>query len=150
MVGLRCSRELAWSSSLTVDVRFGLFCSRWKIGLDSFTYGSPPRPEIEFGLFYLRFPPPSVKESRKQKDLNCKQKGRIHTKASIVFHLNIGACCPRFPTDVLPVVPKGPEPSKKGVVGMDVRAVHVLCGLCRQSVLLLEHLPQVHDFTIYL
>ena len=41
---------------LTVEIRFGLFGLRWRIGLVPFTYGSPG-PEIRFGLFCLRFPP---------------------------------------------------------------------------------------------
>ena len=56
--------QLAWSLLLTVEIRFGLLCLRWKIGLVFFTYGSsvrsflltvPPWPEIRFGLFCLRF-----------------------------------------------------------------------------------------------
>ena len=35
-----------WSLLLTVEIRFGLFCLRWKIGLVFFAYGSP-RPERE-------------------------------------------------------------------------------------------------------
>ena len=33
--------QLAWSFLLMVEIRFGLFCLRWKIGLVFFTYGSP-------------------------------------------------------------------------------------------------------------
>ena len=49
-------RRLAWSFLLTVEIWFGHFCLRWKIGLVSFVDGSPPHPEIGFGLFCLRFP----------------------------------------------------------------------------------------------
>ena len=45
-----------WSFLLAVELRFGLFCLQWRIGLIFFTYGSPC-PEIGFGLFCLRFPP---------------------------------------------------------------------------------------------
>ena len=37
--------QLAWSFLLTVEIRFGLFCLRWKIGLVFSIYGSPC-PEI--------------------------------------------------------------------------------------------------------
>ena len=57
---------LRWSFLLTVEIRFGLFCLRWKIGLVFFAYGGksvwsflltvPPVQKIGFGLFYLRFP----------------------------------------------------------------------------------------------
>ena len=42
---------------LNKRLKFGLvfFCSRWKIGLVCFTYGSPLS-RIRFGLFCLRFP----------------------------------------------------------------------------------------------
>ena len=33
--------QLAWSFLLTVEIRFGLFCLRWKIGLVFLTYGFP-------------------------------------------------------------------------------------------------------------
>ena len=55
--GLHCSwlvfvsyDKLAWSFLLTVEVRFGLWCLRWKSSLLFFAYSSP-RPEIEFGRF---------------------------------------------------------------------------------------------------
>ena len=41
-----------------LEIRFGLFCLRWKIGLVFLTCGSP-RPEIGLGLCYLQFPPVS-------------------------------------------------------------------------------------------
>ena len=47
--------NLVWSFLLAVEIWFGLFCLRLKIGLVFFAYRSP-RPEIGFGLFYLRFP----------------------------------------------------------------------------------------------
>ena len=34
--------RLAWSFLLTVDIRFGLFCLQWKIGVVFLTYSSPP------------------------------------------------------------------------------------------------------------
>ena len=37
---------------------FGLVCLWWKIGLVFFLLSVPPRPQIGFGLFCLRFPPP--------------------------------------------------------------------------------------------
>ena len=52
--------QLAWPFLLTVDIRFGLFCLRFKIGLVFFALvfllTVTPRPEIRFGLFCLRFP----------------------------------------------------------------------------------------------
>ena len=68
-LGLFCLRWfllLMVNFLLALDIRFGLFCSRSKIGL---VFVSPrleigfgllclrfPRPEIRFGLFCLRFP----------------------------------------------------------------------------------------------
>ena len=46
--------HLAWSFLLTVDLRFGLFCSRWKLGFVFFAYGFP-RPE-KICSFLLTFP----------------------------------------------------------------------------------------------
>ena len=45
------------SISLDIFNRVGLFYLRVCVGLVFFTYGSPPPPEIRFGLFCLRFPP---------------------------------------------------------------------------------------------
>ena len=47
--------QLAWSFLLTVEIRFGLLCLRWK-SVWSFLLTVPPWPEIRFGLFCLRFP----------------------------------------------------------------------------------------------
>ena len=57
---------LRWSFLLTVEIRFGLFCLRWKFGLVFFAYGGklvwsflltvPLVQKIGFGLFCLRFP----------------------------------------------------------------------------------------------
>ena len=47
--------QLAWSFLLTVEIRFGLLCLRWK-PVWSFLLTVPPWPEIRFGLFCLRFP----------------------------------------------------------------------------------------------
>ena len=41
--------RLFWYFVLTVEIRFGLFCSRLKFGFVFVTYGSP-RPEIGLGL----------------------------------------------------------------------------------------------------
>ena len=43
--------QLSWSFLLRVEIRFGLFCLRWKIGLVFFTYGSPPVRKL--GLVFL-------------------------------------------------------------------------------------------------
>ena len=45
-----------WSFLLTIEIGFGLFCLRWKIGLVFSAYGFPPRAEIGLGLLCLRFP----------------------------------------------------------------------------------------------
>ena len=52
--------KLAWSFLLMLEVRSGLFCSRWKIGLVFFTCGFP-RPEIDFWSFLLTVPTLQVK-----------------------------------------------------------------------------------------
>ena len=59
-VALCCLRSI-WLGFflLTVEIRFGLFCLRWKIGLVFVAYGNPP-PEVGFGLFCLRFPRPEI------------------------------------------------------------------------------------------
>ena len=55
-----CTVRLGCLRSILVYLRlrigFGLFCLRWEIGLVSLAY-SFPRPEIWFGLIWLRFPP---------------------------------------------------------------------------------------------
>ena len=48
--------QLAWSFLLTVEIRFGLF-AYWGKSVWSFLLTVPPRPEIRFGLFFLRFAP---------------------------------------------------------------------------------------------
>ena len=48
--------QLAWSFLLTVEIWFGLFRLRWKIGLVFFTYGSH-RSGNQVWSFCLRFPP---------------------------------------------------------------------------------------------
>ena len=77
--------QLAWSSLLTVEIRFGRSAyggnSVWsflltvpparKLGFVFFAYGSP-RPEIGFGVFCLRFPTVSKKTNHKAKDLTYK------------------------------------------------------------------------------
>ena len=54
-VGRFAYGKSVWSLLLTIEIRFGLFCLRWKIGLVFFAYGSPG-PEIGSGLLCLQFP----------------------------------------------------------------------------------------------
>ena len=51
--------QLDWSFLLTVEIRFGLFCLRWK-SVWSFLLTVPPGLEIRFGLLCLRFPRPEI------------------------------------------------------------------------------------------
>ena len=55
--------ELAWSTLLTVEFWFGLFCLRWKVGWVFFCLRLP----IGFGLSTYGSP----RMSHKQNDLNC-------------------------------------------------------------------------------
>ena len=48
--------KLAWSFLLTVEIRFGLSCLRWKFAFDFYFWFTPPIRKLRFGLFCLRSP----------------------------------------------------------------------------------------------
>ena len=50
--------QLAWSFLLTVEIWFGLFCLRWKIGLVFFTYGG--KSVRKLGLVFFAYGSPTV------------------------------------------------------------------------------------------
>ena len=65
---------LVWSFLPTAEIRFSLFCLRWKIGL-VFLLTVPPPSGFWIWSFLLAVPPPSKKTNRKRKDLNKVNRG---------------------------------------------------------------------------
>ena len=51
-----------WSFLLTVEIWFGLFCLRWRIGLVFFTYGSPCLENWVWSFFTYGSPTVSKKD----------------------------------------------------------------------------------------
>ena len=65
LTGVGCLRSIGLVFILPVEIRFGLVCLRWKIGL-VFLLTVRPRPEIRFGILKLTVPPLKVKKTNRK------------------------------------------------------------------------------------
>ena len=63
---------------LTVEIRFDLLGLRWKTGLGFLPYGFSRSGDWIWSFTHIVPPTVSKETNRKQRDLNCKQKGRMY------------------------------------------------------------------------